>query len=413
MPIFRKGFFISLHAESNNLSDDWETRKSYYVQRDKNLDRKYSIDMFTGNRRKSLFNSLIPFVRINFPYTNSPDYDITKGKRNSTVADDMIKGALGDTEQFSIIYLNAHCNSQSDSLIQKVYFPGESILDDGDKKTCRIQYTKIADILNKSIPDHAKNNLQIRLLACEATRFAELLMKKLDQLGFKNTSVIYYTESLIQEKGSKINKNTFKLPDLFGAKGADKQTKSVWHNYNDDVQQTDYKTFKKDILKGNERVSSIPGISYQKEEVILFKDVLINNLFKFIDLNEKRNSKQTRQLINTLLSTLDTKSIIDKPDGELDELISNSLRTIKQFIVNINPKDKDISDKNSVIKYLLDGISQFYELQSYMPHSDKLLQLRNHLLQFDNSSSPSSLFLDFESEDSRQSAIQQLNSFDA
>ncbi|OAJ33438.1 hypothetical protein [Piscirickettsia salmonis] len=67
MPKFHKSFYLSFHADYIS-SIKHQNRKLYFYQKDKNLERQYTIDMYTGHRRKSLLNDQIPFVRLNFPY---------------------------------------------------------------------------------------------------------------------------------------------------------------------------------------------------------------------------------------------------------------------------------------------------------------------------------------------------------
>ncbi|ALA25027.1 hypothetical protein AVI51_02960 [Piscirickettsia salmonis] len=189
MPKFHQSFYIAFLADApkRQLFGLDSYKNSFFLQKDKDLSREYTINMHTMHRRKSLLKDEIPFVRINFPYKEdlSREWRVSLDKTNKQVADEMVKAVLSKAEPFTRIYLDI--NRVSIDCFQQVTYHRRG------NSSHEVSTKQVAELLAQSIPEYAKNNLQIKLVVSYAEIFAESLMKELDLQGFKKTSVTHLT----------------------------------------------------------------------------------------------------------------------------------------------------------------------------------------------------------------------------
>ncbi|QIV94562.1 hypothetical protein [Allofrancisella frigidaquae] len=274
---FRHAIYISFHGDMNGTGS--ETKKSYFYQKDKNLEREYTIKMHSDHKRKSLLKSTIPFVRINFPYfsnVHAKKLDIKRDKNNCEIAEELMAKELKNIQPYSRIYISAHSVSER-SIQQLIKSPGHDL----DYQS--IPSSDIANVLSKYIPALSKKNLQIFLMIANVdfkkddlgeitpmTKiFAQSLMEELHKNNFNRTSVVAYNNACKAIELTKNSKNKFKLNDIstidrdrafqktadeLHFKHGNKQSdnKIVFHNYShtDKVEETGYRDFKKKYMSG-------------------------------------------------------------------------------------------------------------------------------------------------------------------
>ncbi|OAJ32956.1 hypothetical protein [Piscirickettsia salmonis] len=353
MPKFHHSFYLSLLASDNSdpFAGDDAREKSFFSQKDKDLSRQYTVDMYTQQRRKSLLKNEIPFIRLNFPYTeNAPaEWQVNQDKTNKQVADEMVKAVLIKAAPFTRIYIEPGGSLANESLSQlvsrPVNHPRLPIIKVNDIRINEIGYQQLAELLDQSLPHHAKNNLQIKLVTSHAEGFAENLMHALHAKGFKKTSVLAYDEEvyIIGGRKSSKNKNKFKISNIQGASGYDlircrkvenpDDNKKAFHNYEGRVAALTSREFKKTYLTDFSRVThhEINGLTAQQEEVILLKNLLIQSLDKF---NEPKERQQLESLTDSLLS-IDTQTILDQPE-QTEYYIQQMLNELKSFAKHID-----------------------------------------------------------------------------
>ncbi|QIV96078.1 hypothetical protein EDC55_1167 [Allofrancisella inopinata] len=267
---FRHAIYISFHGDMNGTGS--ETKKSYFYQKDKNLEREYTIKMHSDHKRKALLNHEIPFVRINFPYDE--DYfnkklAISSDCRNYEIAEKLMAKELKNIQPYSRIYISAYSVSKR-SIQQLIKLPGHDNLEN-----VSIQASDIVSILSKHIPNLSKKNLQIFLMVSKIEQevppkfFAQSLMEELHRNDFNRTSVVAYNNACKAIELTKSSKNKFKLNDISTVdrkyafkktadelhfKHGNKQSdnKIVFHNYSytGKVEEIGYRDFKEKYMSG-------------------------------------------------------------------------------------------------------------------------------------------------------------------
>ncbi|MCF6777085.1 hypothetical protein L3V83_10985 [Thiotrichales bacterium 19X7-9] len=377
MTKFHKAYFISLHGESNEAN---RHDVSYFAQADRDLSKNQTIDMYTSHRRKTLLNHVIPLIQINFPYKDrcsDSTWDISQEQSNKEIADQMLKSALEGAEPFTRIYINAH-GSRSDELLQNNDHLSQKIHHPQAQENLEVQLTAkdIADMLKKSLPEHAKNNLQIRLLACEPKGFASQLMLHLHINGFKNTSVVYYQDKGIRYHPDDSSSNpNYKLPDYTSQSRYDsgryssifnipiqrksfaESDKGVFHNYDGNISEADYRKFKKSYMDNPlyDHISSKElgfEVTTNQEKALLIKNRLLRDINSIIDTipnDEYEIQLIMKQFINKILETR-TQDIIEHPNESLEDLVSIQQGFVK-CLDNItkdftNPLDDHLQNEN-------------------------------------------------------------------
>ncbi|QGP48971.1 hypothetical protein PsalN5692_00386 [Piscirickettsia salmonis] len=319
------------------------------------------------------------------------------------VADEMAKKVLSKAAPFTRIYIEPGGLVNSENLSQlvgrPVNHPHLPIIKVNDLRTNEVSYQQLAELLARSLPQHAKNNLQIKLITSHAEGFAEKLMHALHAKGFRKTSVITYNEPVhvIGGRKSSKSKNKFKISDIQGASGYDlirhrkaenpDDNKTAFHNYEGNVATLTSREFKKEYLTDFSRVThnEIEGLTAQQEEVILLKNLLIQSLDKF---NKPKERQQLESLTDSLLS-IDTQTILDQPE-QTEYYIQQMLNELKSFAKQIDShtgsrksfkQGKDKQDSELVLSAMLDSIERLYQLQDNNLQSGLLKQLQPQLTQ--------------------------------
>ncbi|AJC49057.1 hypothetical protein IB642_03645 [Allofrancisella guangzhouensis] len=303
---FRQALFISFHGDMSGTNS--ETKKSYFYQKDKNLDREYTIKMHSDHKRKALLNHEIPFIRINFPYFSSilnKELNIERDKNNCEIAEGLMAKKLRMLEPFSRIYISAQGigGTIGETFIkQYIKVPKQDKLE-----LCCIPASNIAEILYKYISNSSRNNLQIFLMISqidndsgikvEPKDFASSLMERLHQYNFKKTSVIAYDNACSAIELTKNSKNVFNINDVStrGRQYAFKRSadelhfkhgkkqpdnKIAIHNYNGQIENTEYRSFKKAYMNNfNDDYKS--DLKYYRDSI---KNDLIGSKFEVLSL---------------------------------------------------------------------------------------------------------------------------------
>ncbi|KEI35782.1 hypothetical protein FRA_28c02990 [Francisella sp. W12-1067] len=310
---FKHAIYISFHGDMNGTGS--ETRKSYFYQKDKNLERKYTIKMHSDHKRKALLNHEIPFVRINFPYNGdflNGKLAISSNHSNYDIAEELMAKELKNIQPYSRIYISAYSVSER-SIQQLIKLPGHDNLEN-----VYIQASDIVNTLSKYIPNISKNNLQIFLMVSKIEQevspkfFAQSLMEELHKNNFNQTSVVAYNNACKAIELTKSSKNKFKLNDISTVdrkyafkktadelhfKHGNKQSdnKIVFHNYkqyskvngvngqisiaNGQIYELPYRIFKKNYMTSNYFNENIKNnLSYVKNESLFKSKAEINYL---------------------------------------------------------------------------------------------------------------------------------------
>lgn len=407
--IFQDTFFISFHGDYwHNKRSSSTYRSSYFcpaLQNHRNsMEQSCNAKMrlYSKHKRKSLYPKTAKAVFINFPYTDKY-YDILKyiGKKNlnnKEVANEcLLKPLLKEVKPYSRIIIDAHGRIKSDYLTHKVLTSSSKM-----EEFC-ISAAEIADILNDHLPDHAKINLQIKLLACSATKFAQKLMDLLNSKKvFCNTSVVAYTQNVSidysyadtatdededENSFDSTISNNFTLHDatttdrhdngkyIHGTKAKKMpDNKRVFHNYDGEVKEIESREFKKQYFRENIlqilRITKeqIPGLTRPQAEVILLKNLLFQKLAEYMIMYDGNDNMGIRRLCNDILK-LNITQIVDHPQ--------NTEWHVQYLILCINPfvKKPNFYLKFSVGTYILTVFNLFYTLQPHV-HSKKLQEIK-------------------------------------
>ncbi|MCP3966645.1 MAG: hypothetical protein GY750_20745 [Lentisphaerae bacterium] len=356
MPKFRKAIFIDFNADE--ISDKpYSMGVSYFYDKRKSLKRKETIDVYTAKKRKALYKDKIPYIRINFPYNgaqgrySNDKLNVSKVCDNYAAAQNLMSKELCRLEPYSRIYVNAHGEKDDDTIGQMIKLPDKNELMVND-----ITAESFADTLNKYIPKYARNNIQIFMLACEATLFAKKLMNELIRLGFRKTSVLAYIYPVFIEEGSKRNKY-FSLADAgtevegmysltkFASSNIahndnTKNNKIVFHNYGDayTCHEVPYADFKQKYQ--NRVYLDTYGLTEAQHETVLLQNMLFQSLADYLINYEKSTYhgtiefhggmgyKRARFLCDQLL-LVNTESIINSNNIEI--INENIITNIKSF----------------------------------------------------------------------------------
>ncbi|AKP72895.1 hypothetical protein Psal006b_02892 [Piscirickettsia salmonis] len=181
MPKFHQSFYLSFLASNiqTPLFACTSFKKSFFSQKDKYLSRKYTIDMYSQHKRKSLLKDQIPFIRLNFPYAESTptEWQVNPDKTNKEISDNIVKEALNEAGPFTRIYIDSGNAFTDEHLQQIICRPGDHFYNSKINASLDISYQDIAQLLSQSLPDHTKNNIQVKLIASCAENFTENLMK--------------------------------------------------------------------------------------------------------------------------------------------------------------------------------------------------------------------------------------------
>ncbi|KEI35034.1 hypothetical protein FRA_43c11110 [Francisella sp. W12-1067] len=306
MSKYRKALYISFAAEQSFILYGQHC-KSYFVQKDKSLDREYKIRMYDNRPRKALFDKDIPFVRINYLYAEnddlpSNDWRIHKTLSNIEFANNAVLKELQCIQPNSVIYLNGHGNKINTYLSQIIKYPNEDQYAYG-----RVYCYQIANLLSNGIPNHKKTHITIKMIACESIEFAQRLMDELHHKGFKNTCVIYSIDKMVTYGPyTKVSKNHFLMKDIssmarssnlglvlrgrfrYGEEYPD--IKRVVHNYSGSVEDEPSRDFKKKYMQFDNVVrtyTSIDGLTEYQEEFILLQNILFQTLAHYLNNYEQ------------------------------------------------------------------------------------------------------------------------------
>ncbi|MCF6768347.1 hypothetical protein L3V86_08225 [Thiotrichales bacterium 19S11-10] len=263
-----KPIFISFGGENTH-----EYNKPYCLQEDKNLLRQYTIDLDTRRNRKSLKTTVASFFRINFPYSDKKEHNISDDKNNKQIAGEIIGLGLRDAGENTRIYIRAHGYTDLTFLGQTTY----TVNDNGKLQKCKCKITPedLVKLFDENLPNMAKDNLQIVLLSCRPLYFASLLAEKLHNTSnFKNLSVVAYNEVVgVLVSDQKPNKNSFKLIEYSAnSKGYNHEKKHhnedklVYHNYDGEVKCHLFHDFKERYQSNSKKASYSPKLFYANSE---------------------------------------------------------------------------------------------------------------------------------------------------
>lgn len=404
MPKYRKALFISFDADRC----EFRPMTSYHYQKDKDLRRKYTIDMAPQHRRKSLYKHKIPFVRINFQYGDNESVDkkfrISQKKSNKDIADELMAKELRKLEPNSIIYISAHGIEYQRELIQHILHT------DGGVETQKIKTEDLVNLMKDSICSYVQTYLQIKLLVCESAAIALDFMSCLNNCKFRNTSVVAYNSTPIElflERNSysrlKQGKNEFILRDYGDIYSINRRkrrikhnskqfadNKVVYHNYNGVVERLKYRDFKDDVLKKIEAhgfscddVDEWDDLG-DAEEIILLQSALFQSLSEY--LNKYINGDYNRLFHGETgykravsfcdqINSLSAEYIINDHGFSTSETkIRFLLKTLQAFTRQTDtfpqypypktcfPRKIGITD-TSAMTYLMRGLQQFYNMK--------------------------------------------------
>jgi len=332
------------------------------------------------------------------------DHNLRLTRNNLSICKDILKNFLKQVKPYSIIYLNAHGSSKGCySICQKVLIPGEK-----DLIETEIPIWFLSDVFSNFIPKDSQNNLQIKLLTCHGSNIAPTLLKRLNSVGFKKTSVVGYHDGLISsyEDGKLIDfspENDRRGPNGSTQSGRLRQAgleykdnKLVSHNYSGVLVTEPYHKFKRNIL--NLSLSDFDNDVFRKELLI---DMIISleyqvNLYLnyFMPDNNGRSVKRYKHGSSGLnrahhfLTFLSDhkKCIIDNIIFSKHPFIDDEVRLIfefknfcskhalyAQFSGNINV------DTHSCLTKVLNGLNEFYFKNNRFIDSNLLIQFGNYL----------------------------------
>lgn len=412
MHFFHKTYLISFDGEDTFFWQNRELAKSYFLQTDPSLDRQYRVALFPNKKRKAQLQDLATVARINFPYLHeTPDLRVDKTRSNRVTADAMIKTILHSAEPFSRIYICAHGNRDSRCLYQNIAKPKSHIYTARTVHESSISFTEIADMLCNTLPAHARNNLQIKLLACEPINFANQLMQELHTRGFIRTSVVAYTEELIVAESNKRDKNTFTLASMcvsseqgmayYGLKSP-ADTKLIFHNYNGEVECLPSRSFKQKHLNDLYTLTKhdLPAITPTQQEALQLRNTLLNYLGHYLANQKLRDRllyrgpglyerhsqfgyKRASCLVHHL-QNVSTREILEQPT---ESLIVQILQQLQQFAAQTHAY-ADFSGMHklrvndaSAMSHVLYGIQRFFNDRADQLLSKSLIKLKSIALE--------------------------------
>ncbi|QIV96373.1 hypothetical protein EDC55_10425 [Allofrancisella inopinata] len=444
---FRKAVYISFSGETRYIH---QNEKSFFYQKDRSVDRTYEVNMHTQDyKRRQLFNTKIPFVRINFPFIEKgyrfeeEKYNLDKVKSNNQIAREMIGVHLSQLEPNSIIYVEGHGNKEDNFLTQEIKVPKKGL------GQAYVEYKELADILESTIPVHARHHLQIRLYVCNATLFAKNLMSELHEKGFKSCSVVAYNETLLTGFNlTKPSKNVFNLGVAMGESRRKyvlqrnwqilrkrlPDNKIAYHNYGGELGEQPYREFKKQYMSDNERIKyGFEGLSSAQEEVILLQNTLFQSVAPYIDNYEKsfyhgvkhRHGSNGHKRIRCFcerINSISTESIVENkitPEIVIEKIFTeiksfaNKTGDYSRYSGNININD------SSGMTFILKGLNEFCKLHRNIVSEKLKLYLCNIIkpnnfkkrLEYEFGQ-PSFVFLDLQDKANRQYYLNNIQNLD-
>ncbi|WP_299011159.1 hypothetical protein [uncultured Shewanella sp.] len=442
MTKFHRAYFLSFSGETE-IDGSKGYKKSFFHQGkhlDPSLDqttRQYQMRLYNQEYKTRdyipLISNSIPFIRINFPCvsdntlkkvakqctTNYPNLSIepsnlfqclrvskNNNEDNISVALRIMKEALNEAGPFTRLYILAHGIEEEDYLLQKIYYPYE-------KKNLEIntgiRSYLLAELITEAIPKVARNDFQVKLLACHPIFFAQKLMENLNEFNFKKSSVIAYNERLITYTKSKQNyrrnsiDNSFFIDDTFGESkkkfANNKDNKIVFHNYEDGIVQylpskefTDryQRVFEQNyVFKPDHNDSNPILLTKMQKEVLMLRNNLINSLDAYLTSYQQRKEDfihgahgesgylRVQTFIGELLK-IHTQHIINSDNT--DYLINSIIVQINAFAQQIGVYSKfkgtfgfsGIKVKNkSAMTYIFKALETFF--LSFQPIQSKTL----------------------------------------
>jgi len=149
------------------------------------------VELWKSKPRHTEPRSPADYVRINYPleskdlpFGNPLSHRISATQSNVEIAENAIKNLLRKTENFTRIYIDAHCKKHSDEISYSVINKEglgtiESRLNFADVK-----------VLLCYIPRQKRHNIQIYLLICHGSYFARRLAIELNTEYFTNFSIV-------------------------------------------------------------------------------------------------------------------------------------------------------------------------------------------------------------------------------
>ena len=180
---FKSVFFLSLGAsprkgatgktaEFSIHSPDWVDRGTQFTK------AKITVP------RDSLPSQTVNLIKVNF------DIGSADGVARMT---ELLKERLSSIELPCKIYIDAHCDLNSETLSQKYYSPAGP---DYHVKLNRIPYAVFADIMQQAIPPEKQRNIVFHLLLCNGSCFTAKFYRSLIRSGFRNIFAVCYQGKL-------------------------------------------------------------------------------------------------------------------------------------------------------------------------------------------------------------------------
>ena len=400
MPKFKKAFFVSFHGDDPSE----ETRKPFFSQTTGLYD-KYTIKMHTDKKRKKIFNSSMPYIRLNFPIgTNKTELLSTKmgmytnerlnleyRENNLKIAKRILANGLTGIEPYSIIYIAAHgfyknCIVQclKDETFNKTYnlFLGSEL---------------IASLFNQCIPLFAHSNIQFHLLICKPEIFAQNFTEDLNSFGFKKISVICYNTNGIYVAEDSLSNHDFQMADYFSQPKyraiqegkmnnsnykAKESNKIVFHNYKGNVEELEYRDFKKIIFNVNFLYSTdYVLLTEVQEELILFQNIIFQSIASYlIDYESKKvprykQQRERAEVFGNNVLRIKFEEILSSDQLNIDSFAKQIVYEVKQYATEageykqfkkiFNNHGVNVDEKNDMF-YLMKGLKQFRDLNPHI-----------------------------------------------
>jgi hypothetical protein len=218
-------------------------------------------------------------------------------------------------------------------------------------------------------------------------------MEELNELGFKNTSIIAYNETSQPYNGLKVDKNTFKIKDYSSdsrfsvVKAAFTghfrhgrhlpDNKIAFHNHGGKLQEQPYREFKDQYMRNEQRIeNSIKELSEAQEEIIYLQNILFQSVAPYLDNYEQSfyhgyfnrhgsNGHKRVKYFCVQINSISTESIVNNeisPENAITQIINE----IKSFAsrsggytqysgrINVN--------NNSGMTFIMKGLLTFHYL---------------------------------------------------
>ncbi|MCF6776556.1 ankyrin repeat domain-containing protein [Thiotrichales bacterium 19X7-9] len=242
---FPQVFYLSFQGDNEH---SLSYRQSVFYQSDQNHHQQATIKLCTERPRKLNPNENVSLIQINYPFQNNlpSKWHVSKSQSNKEVAYQLAYKVLMTAQPGTRIYLDIHSSSGLSYFWQNIKRPikkGSEII------KVNIMPDEIADLLDRTLPIQAKNNLQIVSLACQSISASLELLKCLHQRGFKRTSVVASNVSVMIIPD--YTKSEYEILDAFHCTSNkhQKDYKIVFHNYNGVLEAEDPLIFKNRYLQ--------------------------------------------------------------------------------------------------------------------------------------------------------------------